>query len=111
MSWTNQKPFEVTQDHIDARWSGHKRIYKDYHQKFRCRLCGHKFKVGDTARFVLGKKISNFFVCPDCDGEDVLDRAIAHYEKSKEEYWYLHEEVKEWIEESRTMCKECNRGF
>jgi hypothetical protein len=69
MSFIDQKPFTVTAEHLRLKWPS---------QGFRCHVCGHKFSVGDTARFVWSRHRTacpNFFTCVDCDGDDVADRA------------------------------------
>lgn len=73
MKYLDGKPFIVT----DGDISTFKRIKKPYH----CKLCGHKFAAGDTARWIYangtpGACTGNFFVCKDCDGEtsDVIKR-------------------------------------
>lgn len=76
MSFTNQKPFVVTPDE-------HKQFSRG--RRFNCRLCGHDFKPGDTVRWVYANfpespvKSGNFFVCSDCDGLDVLQRAAESF--------------------------------
>lgn len=74
MSFTDQKPFVATEAHVKARWGS----------GFTCKLCGHKFVVGDTVRWVYAngtkdQQTGNFMVCARCDGEDVLQRAKTSY--------------------------------
>lgn len=63
MSFTDQKPFAVTEEHTKARWGGCK------NGKLTCGLCGHVFRVGEIARwqFASGQGCCNFFVCTLCD--------------------------------------------
>jgi len=74
MSFTDQKPFVVTEEQTKVHWGG----------GFWCKLCGHRFKAGDTARWVYanstpGAGCGNFMVCDKCDGPDVLKRGIADH--------------------------------
>ena len=80
--WTNGKPFVLTAEQIRLRWGGYRR------GKLICRLCGHVFTAGDTARFIYGNtkregapqpQAGNFFTCEKCDGEDVLVRADVQH--------------------------------
>lgn len=70
--FTNQKPFLVTEKELQA-WAK----IKNWH----CSLCGEDFKLGHTARWVFGgpQKFRNFFVCSNCDCENVIDKAIESY--------------------------------
>lgn len=77
MSFTDQKPFTVTEQDIHATWSG-VRVSKTAttHPVFRCAWCGHGFRVGDVARWVFtnvsGEETKglagNPFICSRCDG-------------------------------------------
>ena len=86
MSFTDQKPRVVTEKELKAPWGG----YRDG-RKFRCYLCGHRFKLGDTFRWVLSRKYMNLMTCGKCDGDDVLERWHKHVEEAKEKYWWLWE--------------------
>jgi hypothetical protein len=71
------KPHVATDRDMHLPWGG---------AGFQCSLCGHRFRAGDTYRFVFANatknaRMGNFFVCLGCDGEDVLDRAILDYDK------------------------------
>ena len=66
--FTNQEPRIATKEECEAPWSG----YRDG-SRFRCRLCGHKFQVGDQWRWVYGKEAGNFMVCSNCDTGDNED--------------------------------------
>lgn len=75
MSFTDQKPFEVTADDLRRRWGS----------GFKCKLCGHEFVLGDTVRWVYangtpGAQCGNFLVCFGCDGENVLQRGIDDFQ-------------------------------
>lgn len=62
--------------------------------KFRCRLCGHRFKVGDWWRFVLANiegspsRFGNFITCQKCDGPDILERAGAQEAEARQRFWW-----------------------
>ena len=89
MSFTNRKPFTVTDKMCHQSWSGGKNgIY------FRCGLCGHKFKAGDICRWVYMNStpeshFGNFLVCENCDGPDVKDRRIAWEQEARTRFWQL----------------------
>ena len=108
MGFGDQKPFEVTQDRIDAPWDG-KHVTKggEWHPHLRCRLCGHKFKLGDIARWVNSKSIVNFFTCEKCDGDDVDERATKHYQESETTHWYLHQAIDDGYDAMNEMCRNC----
>lgn len=95
MSFTDRKPFTVTPDHLKARWSGGKPG-----EMLRCAWCGHKFTVGDVARWVMtnvpkynGLRVSgNPFVCQECDGPDddiVSKLADLSKEFYSERFWWF----------------------
>lgn len=78
MSFTDQKPFTVTDKMLTYTWGG---------GGLRCSLCGMKFKSGDVARWVYCNsspelKCHNFMTCQNCDGEDVAKRGSDSYEKA-----------------------------
>ena len=90
MSFTNGKPFELTDEMLKMPWSG----FRDG-RTLRCHLCGEFFLVGSTVRFVYanfkgGPRCGNFLVCVKCDGPDVLDRAAVHYQESRTRFWHFH---------------------
>jgi hypothetical protein len=89
----------VADEHICSRkWSG-----APAGQNFRCALCGHKFKPGDTFRFVLTNTKAasdakvpggNPFVCASCDGinEDVYSRLVSmqcEWDEIKNRFWWF----------------------
>ena len=91
----NGKPFVVTGDYLTEFGTfciGSKR--------FRCGLCGYKFKEDDIARWQYLNDQSlygNIFVCEKCDtGEEgVIAAATALYEEYKnirKRLWMLFEE-------------------
>jgi hypothetical protein len=86
-NFTKQQPFIVTAADIQIKWSGRE-------DSFRCYLCGHKFVVSDLCRWVYSNgsesphRGGNFFVCSECDGPDVLERAAAHLDDFKRRFWW-----------------------
>lgn len=93
MSFTDGVRWQVTAKDLTYSWSGEKNA-----AAFRCRLCGHKFAVGDTARFVYANfkdspsNYGNFFTCTGCDGPDVLERAAAQELEAQTRFWWLRRE-------------------
>lgn len=92
MSFTDQKPRVVTEKHCPGHWGG----YKDG-RKFRCYMCGHYFKVGDTFRWIMGDKKcnTNMMVCGKCDGPDIRYRwakRVKEYRDLKEKFWWAEED-------------------
>jgi len=95
MSFTDQKPQVATERDLKAKWGGH-----GPGEKFRCYLCGYKFKVGDVWRWVYGDNrqvkdldgktwgVCNFMTCEDCDGDDVLDRWVKANEELHCRFWW-----------------------
>lgn len=89
MSFTDQKQFIATEDHVHARWSGGKDG-----KNFRCGLCGHKFTVGDRVRWVYMNSnpeshFGNFLTCEQCDGPDIVERRIKWEKEAKTRFWQL----------------------
>jgi hypothetical protein len=82
----DQKQRVATVEHCKLPWSGNPK-------NFRCYLCGHNFKVGDLWRFVYCPKGgSNFLVCSNCDGDDVVARWVKQNEEAKTKFWWLRKE-------------------
>jgi hypothetical protein len=93
-SFTDGKQRTVTAKDLSMRWGGGKGS-----ERFRCYLCGHKFKEGDLWRWqyaggetfmINGKKrgVINLIVCDDCDGYDVVARwAERHREFYSDRFW------------------------
>lgn len=94
MGWIDGKPLQVTEAHLKTNWSG----YRDG-RKFRCGLCGHRFQLGDTFRFVMANingsptKYGNFFTCASCDGDDVLQRRAAMEREAETRFWWFRQEI------------------
>jgi len=88
--FTNQKPFVVTKEDLKRPWGG----YCDG-RYFRCGLCGHFFREGDTARWIYlngsSFKYGNRFVCELCDGKNVIRKFLRlqeEWERVKDgRYW------------------------
>lgn len=89
MSFTDQKPRIATVEEVNARWGG-----SAPGKRFRCYLCGHKFQVGDTWRWVYcgGLGVCNLKVCISCDSPDVKEKWIAHNKEAKQKFWWFIEE-------------------
>mgnify|MGYP006293072947 CR=1 FL=1 len=86
MSFTDQKPWVATEKDCHARWDG-----MPNGEYFRCKLCGYKFKPGDTVRFVFGGPHTNVLVCQECDtgNEDVRKKWDLMHKEMKTKYWYF----------------------
>jgi len=84
MMWTNRKPWIATEDDCKRPWNGGKNG-----KYFRCALCGHKFKPGDTVRWEM-TNMGNPFICKACDGtrEEIIEKMIACREQAKK-LWYF----------------------
>jgi len=88
VKFTDQKPHKATEEDIKLPWGGARNG-----ERFRCYLCGHKFEVGDTYRWVYcDEKWPNFFTCNNCDGDDVLERFKKHAEDGIKKYWWMRGE-------------------
>lgn len=91
MSFTDGTQQVATEKDVKARWGGRS-------DSFRCRLCGHRFEVGDIWRFVVsnfkdsGVRYGNFLVCVSCDGKDVLTRAAAQEAEAEQRFWWFRRE-------------------
>lgn len=95
MSFTDGKPFPVTEQEMGYSWSG----ARDG-RNFRCHLCGKFFIVGDFAIFVYANgaespvRCGNFLACSTVDGPvhgtkpEMLDMAAAGERKVRELYWW-----------------------
>jgi len=93
MTFINGEPFTATKKHTEAPWSGNS-------ANFRCAWCGHRFKIGDTVRWVYTNVGSaetkgiagNPFICTACDGpRDVILarlRQMAEEFRSDRFWWF-----------------------
>ena len=93
MSFTDCKPWIVTEEDCKRPWSGHPR-------NFRCYMCGHRFKVGDTVRWQYTNDMKgaggNPLVCAECDGtpKDVRDRWQARLKEWRSDrFWWFRKEM------------------
>ena len=91
MSFTDGKPVTVTEEHLKIRWGG-----RDPSKcPFRCYMCGNKFEVGGTFRFVYSNGVEgaggNPLVCADCDGPnwDVVERWKAMRHEARTKFWWF----------------------
>lgn len=91
MSFTDEKPFRVSQQDIHLPWSGGKGG-----KYFRCYLCGHKFQAGNIARWQYTNDIpgagGNPMVCEKCDGtkEQIIAKWKQMHTEAKEKMWYFN---------------------
>jgi len=94
--WIKGKPFKCTAEHLTLRWGCGGRG-----EKFRCALCGYKFKIGDTLRWQFTNDVrgagGNPFVCQSCDtgkesivAEILKRRAIIN---SDQWWWFIPRKV------------------
>lgn len=90
MSFTDGKPMVCTERDCKAPWAGVKGG-----SAFRCRLCGHRFVPGDVARFVFANgrdsksRYGNFFTCTQCDGPDIMERAVEQEKEAETRFWWF----------------------
>lgn len=86
-SFTNQKPRIATRKDLKATWGG-----CPNGERFRCYLCGYKFKIGDYWRWVYSQRYLNFLVCKKCDHSEVNktwnDRNLELRNKF---WWYVQD--------------------
>lgn len=75
MSFTDQKPFLVTKQLLEA--------FKRKRRPWCCALCGHLFAEGETARWLFSnRRCGNFFFCQPCNqgsNEEILTKAEASF--------------------------------
>lgn len=90
MSFTDQKPRRATDKELKANWGGGKSG-----QRFRCYLCGYKFKLNDYWRWIYGGTVHlcNCMVCEKCDGPNVLEKWQALNQEAREKFWWFTEEA------------------
>jgi hypothetical protein len=84
-SFTDQKPRVAIAADLAMRWGN-----AEPGARFRCYLCGHRFKVGDVWRWVCGSGagVVNFFTCETCDGDDVLARFLDANREHRTRFWW-----------------------
>jgi hypothetical protein len=89
MSFTDGKPWLATAEDCAKDW-----CCAPNGKDFRCGLCGYKFMVGDTVRWMFTNNIpgagGNPFVCLTCDGPLVIEvwKAKCASWKSDEWWWF-----------------------
>lgn len=108
MSITDQKPRVATREDIEAPWSG-----GENGKYFRCKLCGHKFQVGDYYRFVF-HKYGNIIVCKGCDDhpEDKWTQIHEEWDELKEGkfWWFIHRLEDGMRETERELSREARES-
>jgi hypothetical protein len=98
MSFTDQKPRIATEADVKSPWSGGREG-----KYFRCKICGHKFVVGDYYRFVF-HNYGNIIVCQDCDkGDPVAKWTQIHEEWSRlkeGKFWWFACQLEDGLRET-----------
>lgn len=89
MSFTDGKPFIVTDADCHKRWGGGRDG-----KFFRCYLCGHKFVEGDVVRWQYTNDTDaggNPMVCEKCDGtrEEILAKWEAMHAEANGRMWWF----------------------
>lgn len=96
MGLTDQKFRFATEEDVKAPWSG-----GGGGRYFRCKLCGHRFEVGDYYRFVF-HKFGNILVCKDCDTnpEEKWTQIHEEWDRLKEgRFWWFIYRLEDGIKE------------
>ena len=89
-SFTDQQPFTVTRVHLRSKWGG-----GQPGERFRCYLCGYRFRLGDVARWQYTNDTpgagGNPLVCHECDGtkEEIVARWKQMYAESNGRMWWF----------------------
>jgi hypothetical protein len=100
MSFTDGKPWVVTEKDCRVSWAGGKNG-----KYFLCGLCGYKFKPGDTVRWQYTNDVQgasgNPLVCVECDG--TKEEIVIKYKK-------LHEDFNKLKKIFHQDCDDC-QGF
>lgn len=82
------RPWQVTEEDLRKPWYGGKNG-----KFFRCCMCGHKFELGDVARWQYTNSTpgasGNPLVCAKCDGPDVVQRWASMRKEAYERFWYF----------------------
>ena len=98
MSFLNGKPWIATEKHCN-NWGGSGRGNKG--KRFRCYICGYRFKPGDKVRCQYTNDTpeawGNPLVCEKCDGtkEEIVAKMKAKYKSAKSDMWYFCDEFQE----------------
>jgi hypothetical protein len=88
--FTNGKPWIATEADCKVSWGGGANG-----SRFRCHLCGHRFKPGDQVRWQYTNDTpgagGNPLVCKDCDGtkEEIVEKMKAMYAEAKGRMWWF----------------------
>lgn len=86
--FTNGEPWTATERDCNAPWSGGRNG-----SRFRCTLCGYRFKPGDMVRWQYTNDVQgaggNPLVCTDCDGskEEIVKEMKARYAEVDGRMW------------------------
>ena len=98
MGFTDQKPRTATEEDVKSSWSGGKDG-----KYFRCKLCGHKFVVGDYWRFVFHSH-GNILVCEGCDKGDPTVKWTQMHEEwgqlGEGKFWWFVSQLEDGLEET-----------
>lgn len=89
MSFTDQKQRIATEQECNAKWG-----CDEASKRFRCYLCGYKFKIDDCWRWIYDNNadgMGNFMACVKCDGpnDDVIARWRKHAELGERLFWWM----------------------
>lgn len=89
MSFTDQKPWIATKEDCRGYWGCGKNG-----KRFRCYLCGIKFKPGDVVRWVCCtyQALTNLLTCQACDGPDIRERWKALNEELEHKFWWAFDD-------------------
>lgn len=87
--FTTGKPFVATAEDCNGNWA-----CKPNGERFRCGLCGYRFKPGDVVRWQYTNNIpgagGNPLVCEKCDGPDVVKRWKALCDEwNSDKFWHF----------------------
>jgi hypothetical protein len=83
--WIKGQPQFATEKDLKGQWG-----FQKEGKGFSCKLCGHKFELGDYWRFVYangvpGAGTGNFLVCENCDSTntEVIEKAKSQLAVAK----------------------------
>lgn len=109
MSFIDGKQFTVTPENVAT--------YKRLRKRYRCSLCGHVFKEGDSARWIYANgtpdaRTGNFFVCAACDvglNSEIIERAKESLELATRlaKQWDIY--GPDWQDDIQRAEREANR--
>jgi len=102
MSWSKGKPFEITQEHLDAKWSGN-----IYCRTCRFYTCGRAWSLGPWLECIHPKNWKSSAITEKagrswepCEQNGENDCSLYLYSRTNKEYQWL-----------RVMWKNLNRFF